>query len=507
MTEQDQRIALIERQRMTRILILGAAPLPFEPQRRQYAANLRTWHFTQPLVADRHQVRLVAGRLPNTYGDDVEQVVHSQRDGLDYFSVAAELFHDDVYLQELCDAFEPDAILGVNTYPASRAVNLRTEVPIWCDLNGWVMAEAQTKCHVYNDNRYLSHFWKMESVILDRADVISTVSRAQALATFGELAARGRLGRKTFGYDFVHAIPNAVSDVEYHHTRRVIRGVLVPDGAFVVLWAGGYNTWTDVDLLHDALSAAMREVPNLHFVSTGGTIEGHDEITFERFTERARNGRFEDRFHFVGWVPTQDVPNYYLESDLGINVDSWNCETLFGARNRLNDMMKSGLAVLTTIGTEISEIIAEHGLGLTCRIGDAAGFAERMVWAATHRDEVRQMADTARNYVRKEFSYARTTEPLRSWADVPQRAPDHGQRVRFENVDFFRPPEYGTSTPAVAAALRQAREEAAALERRYHRVRKELGEIHQSKMWRLWMTYVALRRWLLWPFRRDSSTH
>ena len=133
-----------------------------------------------------------------------------------------------------------------------------------------------------------------------------------------------------------------------------------------MLWAGGYNTWTDVDLLYDALSTAMEEVPSLVFVSTGGAIEGHDEVTFERFRRKTQIGAASERFHFAGWVPTAEVPSYYFESDLGINVDGLNYETLFGARNRLNEMMKVGLPILTTTGTEISHVISNHRLGLTC---------------------------------------------------------------------------------------------------------------------------------------------
>ena len=59
---------------MTRILILGAAPLPFEPLKRQYAANLRTWHFTRPLLDDGHAVRLIGCRLPGTYPAGAESV-------------------------------------------------------------------------------------------------------------------------------------------------------------------------------------------------------------------------------------------------------------------------------------------------------------------------------------------------------------------------------------------------------------------------------------------------
>ncbi len=454
---------------MTRILILGAAPLPFEPLKRQYAANLRTWHFTRPLLDDGHRVRLIACRLPKTYPEDAEPVTSTRRGALEYFSLSAELFHDRGYVQKLAEEFDPEAILGINTHMASRAVMIDTERPIWCDLNGWIMAEAQTKCRVYDDDRYLSHFWSMEREVLDRADVISTVSEAQAHATLGELAVRGRLGRKSFGYRFVHRVPNAVSEVEYRHDKTVIRGKISPsppkrtiagEGDFVVLWAGGYNTWTDVGLLYDALTAAMAEVPELRFVSTGGAIDGHDEITFDSFRRRAEHSRFADRFHFAGWVPTEDVPSYYFESDLGINVDSYNYETVFGARNRLNDMMKVGLPVLTTTGTEISSLLAEHDLGLTCAPGDAAAFAERMVWAARHRDRLKAKARAASTFMHREFSYRRTTEPVRAWAAEPYRAPDRGRRIVFGTVDIFsqdqaapkplwQPPDDVAGLPAV----------------------------------------------------------
>ncbi len=443
---------------MSRILILGAAPLPYEPQRRQYAANLRTWHFTQPLVADGHEVRLVGGRLANTCDEDLDPVVVNRDRGFDYYSVAADLFQDPSYIQGLSDDFDPHAIVGVNTHPASRAAHIDTDKPVWCDLNGWIMAEAQTKCRIYDDDRYLSHFWNMERVVLDRADVISTVSVAQAHATVGELAVRGRLGKESFGYEFVHAIPNAVPEVSYEHSAQVIRGVLVPEDAFVVLWVGGYNTWTDVDLLYDGLTHAMEEVDRLYFVSTGGVIEGHDEITFERFRQRAAASRFADRFHFAGWVPTAHVPSYYFESNLGLNVDSPNYETLFGARNRLNDMMKVGLPVLSTLGTEISEIIAENGIGLTSRLGDVEDFGERVIWAARNAEELEAMGRRARDYVLETFSYARTTAPLRDWAAEPRRAPDMGQRVEYRNIDFFRGGHEEDEAPAPPPAPEADRE-------------------------------------------------
>ncbi len=52
------------------------------------------------------------------------------------------------------------------------------------------------------------------------------------------------------------------------------------------------------------------------------------------------------------------------------------------------------------------------------------------------------------------------------------------------------------------AELDQLRRENQALVDEVHRLRSELGAIHQSKMWGLWMFYLRTRRALLWPFRR-----
>lgn len=422
---------------MSRVLILGAAPLPFEKKERQYAANLRTWHFTKPILDAGHQVRLIACRLPNTYSksDDIEPWTVEKIGDLEYLSVQEQVFEDPDFLQLKAEEYSPDAIVGVNTYPASRAAALTTDRPLWCDLNGWVMAEAQAKTFVYQDNQYLNHFWKMEEAVLRRADMISTVSDAQAHAVIGELATVSRLGKETQGYPFVCTIPNAIVEESYSHSSRVLRDHLVDEGDFVALWVGGYNTWTDVEMLFAALSRAMRAVPDLRFVSTGGAIDGHDEITFARFRQRIDGSDFAERAHFVGWVPTEDVPSYYFEADLGLNVDGSNFETVYGARNRLNEMMKVGLPILTTVGTEISLTLERQQLALCSPIGDGEAFGDRIIWAAAHRQELETMSRQAREFALEHYSYARTTRPLIEWLQQPGRAPDGGAIVPLAETD------------------------------------------------------------------------
>ena len=45
-----------------------------------------------------------------------------------------------------------------------------------------------------------------------------------------------------------------------------------------MLWSGGYNLWTDVDTLFRGLEAAMARNPKVHFLSTGGAIDGTDTL-------------------------------------------------------------------------------------------------------------------------------------------------------------------------------------------------------------------------------------
>lgn len=93
-------------------------------------------------------------------------------------------------------------------------------------------------------------------------------------------------------------------------------------------------------------------------------------------------------------------------------------------------MMHCGLPLLTTLGTEISQQIADLELGLWSPTRDVAAFAEKLIWAARNRRETRGMAEKVREFVRDELSYVKTTEELRSWAPSPRRAPDLGERAR-----------------------------------------------------------------------------
>ncbi len=272
-----------------RIIIIGNSPLPFENVTKNYAPGIRTWFFACAARDAKCKVMIIGCRMPHIYKKDFPNEKFISKDGIDFYSVSAEMFENKKWLEKKITDFNPDCVVGINTHPASILAGLNLEIPFWADLNGSVMAEAQAKAYVYDDNSYLEHFFKQESEILGKADIFSTVSESQGFSLIGELSIWGRLNKETMGYRFVRVIPNTLEKTELKHTKSVIRGVLAKDSDFVILNSGGYNTWTDVKTLFEGLEKAMAKNPQIVFVSTGGEITGHDEFTYETFKNMIKN--------------------------------------------------------------------------------------------------------------------------------------------------------------------------------------------------------------------------
>ncbi len=420
---------------MTRILAIGAGPL-LEPGVTKIGGQcLRTWHFVKPLLDAGHNVTLVTLPIPDRSAHAPDPPMVNKQYG--NFTYSAVQTHDPremlVLVRHLFNEYAPDCMLGINTVPSFIACQVPTHKPIWVDLNGYTMAEGQMRARRYNDDKDLKFFWTQEQTVVRRADKFSTVSTPQAHALIGELGLMGRLNRWTAQYRFVTAIPNAVNEIYLHDPDPeepcCLRGVVVPSDAFIVLWSGGYNTWTDVEVLTTALTRAMAQNPNIYYVSTGGMVDGHDEITYHQFQKRIAESPYRDRFLLHGWIDAALLPAYYRESSLGLNIDSRNYETLFGARNRLTNMMAAGLPVLTTLGTEISHVIESHKLGLTLEMGNAEQLAALLQEATSRPQWLREVAQRGQAFVREHYSYTRTTEQVQEWANHPQPAPDTQRKV------------------------------------------------------------------------------
>jgi len=427
---------------VTKVFLIGPGPI-WGPETTFFNAQaLRTWQIATVLRESGHEVILTILQTEGAARKEPNQppLIAGEKDGLPYATVnAADPAEIVPIVQSRFDQYESDCLVAINLNAAWIASQLATSHPMWVDLYGHLMGEAQAKSCRYNSDDYLAHFWARERLVLRRGDRFSTASYCQMYATLGELGAVGRLNQYTPTHPFVDVIPAAASRIflEIPNLRPpfLFRGKRFPPDAFAVLWSGGFNTWTDPQALAGALSLAMERDKNIYFVATGAAIPGHDEITYQQFVSEMEKSGYADRCLLLGWIEAKDLPALYRECDLGLNMDALNYETLFGTRTRLVNMMAAGLPILTTLGTELSEIIREYQLGYTVKVGDVQGYADMILHAARNTAERRTLAAKARQYALTHFSEQAVARPLLRWIQNPSRAPDNEEKIhRFPNI-------------------------------------------------------------------------
>ncbi len=418
---------------MKKIMIFGNSPLPFENEKKLSALGKRTWQFTKPLIDDGHEVCLVCMRVEDAYEQrKLPNLLKKQEENFLFYSLSEEEFRKQKTLLNIYNDFLPDCIVSTNIFPCYQAVNLKVEKPLWADLHGHAMAEAQAKAAIDKSDEFLYSYWNQEKNIIEKADVFSCVSTPQLLATIGELGTIGRLNRFTNEYEFGYVIQNGIIDEDFTHDKKVVRGDSVEEDDFVILWSGGYNTWCDVDTLFKALIKAMEVNDKIKFVSTGGEIKGQDEKTYPHFLNLIINSKFPQNFIMKGWIPTEDIKNYYLEADVGINIDKDIHEVRLGSKMRILDWLRAGLPVLTTKVCELSQIIEKEKIGFTFKPNSVSDLKQKILLMASNREEVKKMGIKGKGYAFKNLNYNVTTKPLREWVKNPAFAPDKGKIKRFE---------------------------------------------------------------------------
>lgn len=419
---------------MSRILVLGYE-LPGLADGAVEARSYRTWQFVEPLLACGHEVCLIA-----SYKKNQLHVPHQMHPLLTYHRLNLMEFNWQKHVNAASEAFQPDATLSIMLNNGLRATRLASKKPLWIDLYGDRVSEGQVSSHTRRSNRGIKILFEYLDIILRHADVYSTCSTPQKFEVVGQLGMVERLNRETIGYDFVHAIlPGAPSQPRAIGDTIQLRGEKIPEDAFIVLWCGGYNVWTDVQTLFWGLNDAMERDPRIHYVSAGAAVSMQNNTSYDRLLELINRSPNKHRFHMLGWQPSSVIPGLYHQADVGVNLDASHYETMLGTRTRLVEMMHHGLPVITTLGCELSYIVKNQELGLTFRIGDAKMFSNQIRELARDDSMQKKLAKRARDYTRHELSFEQTTQAFLEWAREPNFAPDRGRkRNRFllEDLEF-----------------------------------------------------------------------
>lgn len=436
---------------MSKILLIGYHPPQLVQNVKIEAAHYRTWQFLAPLVEDGHKICLCAGARGET--GDAQLMPCDWQAQLIYQPVSFGQMGWVTQLQRIHDEFQPDCIVAINFSHCLYATKLRTHCPIWMDIYGDMLTIMQAVAFRARSDRGLDTSIGFMREVALKGDVFSGCGLPQQHMMVGELAMVGRLNQSTFGYEFVRTVPpgsppDRPATIPRQHARTLLASHGIDEQAFVVLWCGGYNTWTDVETLYKALTWAMVQAPNLHYVSVGAnTYEAPDNVYTQLLT-LIDQSPYRERFHMLGWRPWAEIPHFYQESDVGINIDALHYETLYGTRTRLVEMIASGLPVVTSLGAELSYLLRDNAAALTFAVGDWKTMGEQLIKLAQNRALRDRMAQTAYQFATGALSFANTTGAIRSWVHHPKLAPDKQIQGLDAKVRQF---EY-----RLRAAMRQA---------------------------------------------------
>lgn len=425
---------------MQDILLIGENPPFLMGDVKIEAAHYRTAQFLEPLLDSGYSVTLVAPLLD---GGDTHAFPTRRKDLLVYRAVDFTVPGWEKALQRIHDDLHPLCIIAVNFDFCLYATKLHTTAPIWMDIYGDPLTIMQAATYRAGSDRGLSTFTGLYRQVLKKGDAFSVCSTPQKHMLIGELAMAGRLNRHSFGHEFVNVIrPGAPSAGELVGRNRdeslaFLGEAGVSQDSFVVLWAGGYNTWTDVDTLFDGLSSAMDQVPNLVYVSVGAsTYSGKDDV-YQQFRQLIAVSPHKSRFILLGWRPWTEMPNYYRASDVGINIDALHYETIYGTRTRLVEMISEGLPVVTTFGTELSYLLVEAGVGLGFDPSDSEQFGDHLVRLASDQTLRNQMSSQASSFAQNTLSFAATTNSVQEWVKGPRIAPDRVEKTGRQELEKF----------------------------------------------------------------------
>ena len=423
---------------MARVVLVGSGPLPETNPSGVSFPQLRCSHFMDA-IREEHEVGLVLLQSPRAPVPE---------------GLAVQVISDDkgIELQKARDfaaKFGAEVVVGGGPYsPARVAAGIAEERPLWIDVPGDPYAEAQAKSAHSGERGHTREMRAAYAQAMVRADAFSVVSRAQRHALLGQLGILGRLESAPVHRDWVHVLPvgYGFSDLRGRPPKAKAAGELV------VALCGGYNTWTDGETLLQGLLLAMKHLPEMRVVSTGGAIPGHHNATYEAFRAQALSSPFAQRFTFHGWVPHKILPELLREAHVGLCLDRHGVEPELGSRTRVLFYLHQGLQVVATSRTELCEELA--GLRMIQPVAQSSPteVAEALVDVA-RSSGVPRSVERAQSYLQERMAPSQTFGPLIEWLKAPLRV-ERGIDPTVEITEELQ------------------------------RVRAELAEVHATATWR-----------------------
>ncbi len=305
--------------------------------------------------------------------------------------------------------------------------------------------------------------------LLQQGDYFLCAGERQRQFTLGVLAHAGRLNPLTDAEDLLRLVPMGVEAAPpvVASGPPLLRGVIVPADAELLLWPGGIYRWFEAVTAIQALARLRIERPRAVMVFVGAE-NPLDPVASEVGVAEARGaaralGLMNAGVYFTPWLPFAARAAMYHEADLAVLTHRRLLEALLSWRTRSLDCLWGGLPLVVSAGDEVGEIAARAGAAACVPVEDPEALAGILRDLLADPARRAAMAVAARRLANESWTWERVTEPLHQICASPRPALDRAAMARSFGIgaaaEMILPPSLsrritGRAARLVAAGLR-----------------------------------------------------
>jgi len=259
----------------------------------------------------------------------------------------------------LADDWRPDVVTvqtpweeGTVGYFIAKTFNARFLPQLHFDL----FSEEWKKEHWLNPWRRMIASWLLRHA--DTIRVVSNVQREKLVSRLGIGAAKIKV--VPVGVNF-----QPVTGLKEKFKNKIARGL---ETKKVVLFVGRFCHQKNLPLWVDVAEHVSRQIPEVAFVMAG------DGETSDMVRSIVRKRGFEDRFHFLGTVGHEQLPEVYAAADIFLLTSHYE-----GFGRVIVESYLSGVPVVSTACTGPEDLIVSGETGFLLACNDCRGLTDAVV--------------------------------------------------------------------------------------------------------------------------------
>jgi len=404
--------------RIKKILILSVGPVPTAVTSKVEGGGLRAWGLAQGLNKNGISVTVA---MPDNFDLEISQT----NDGISLrkwsFNNLNELFvgHDAVYV--LYSRGDLMKFVAENL-PKEKLLIVDLYVPIYIESLARELKRTPEELSQYLFD--LKHW----NTAFPRGDFFICANETQYHFYNGVLSALGRINPVTYNHNILDILPYGIHSKELIHNKSVCKNVLIKDTDFMILWFGGLYPWFDIKPLLLSVKDLSIKNSDVKLVILGGR---NPFVTDKKFMQQydfaldfaKKEDLFEKNIFFIDWIAYEERNNWYMESDLVVNLHHKSKETIYSWRTRIIDYIWGELPILTTGGDEASEYLAKKDCAIILKSNTVEDISAKIGTLYENRDVLKRMKHNIAN-IKPDFYWENITKNLAAFIKKGAISPD-----------------------------------------------------------------------------------